>query len=81
MSHNRKYVAIGPYKFRTFKLEDNFGTKSFSTYQETIDYMEKNKALWQENKIDREGYTCRIVVDVRTILQLDGRVINTVPTD
>lgn len=78
MSANRKYIKLGPYKFRVFKVESDLGIKSCSSYQEAIDYVNEQKANWSTDLHFREY---RITVIDTTILVLDDRIVNPAPSD
>jgi len=79
MSNNIRHIEIRPGVFRTFKVYDSYGTRSWKTFLEASKYVTENKAKWNLTSVHREGYEYQIRVIEETIIVTDDVHMNPVP--
>lgn len=79
LSENKhaKFIEIRPGVFRTFRLYDDFGTRSHKTFSEAMDRVQENKGKWVEGIRGDYQYQVRMVEE--TILIFDDNLINNPP--
>jgi len=82
VNKNVRSIEIGPNVFRTFRVIDNWGTRSFKTFTEAATYMKYNKEKWDTTELswrqgEEYGYQIRVIDE--SILIIDGEHINDIP--
>jgi hypothetical protein len=73
-----KYIVVSPGVFKTYKLHDDFGHKSYKTYAEAANAMADNEQYYMANSTFKppSGYSYRIDMIVTTIIDNNGIIIN-----